>query len=266
MLKSSQPLDPKFCKKYELDSNKEAELMNEQNIQLQRIGRMFDFIDTDEMVERRPSLRTRLRWKWHQIKDGYYDRKYTIRNHLKWHKTMRKLRPWVGDDGLITVMQAHLRDYVLCEIKYGHSEKNYKKQKIASAKEAIKLLQRMKNPDGYIRRRRNAVEVRYPKYQTLITEYTTGGTSFSGDFVVQGNGWVGRESGKDPREGYFEFVDGHFELVDSPDQKETDRLLDEHKKYCEELTAAYIRAESDSDRDFERLGVLLKENLYRWWD
>jgi len=231
MLKSSQPLDPKFFKKYELGSSKkEIEAMNEQNIKLQRIGRMLDFIDVDEIAKRKPGLKERLGWKRRRIKDVYYDTKYTIRNHARWHKTMRKLRPWSGDDGLITVMQAHLRDYVRCEIKYGHSEKNYKKQKIASAKETIKLLQRMKDPDGYSSRRRDAVEARYPKYQTLVTEYKTGGTGYSGDFVAQGNGWAGRESGKNPREGYFEFVDGRFELTESPDQKETDRLLDEHKK------------------------------------
>jgi len=38
------------------------------------------------------------------------------------------------------------------------------------------------------------------------------------------------------------------------------------KKYREEITAAYSQAEADSDKDFERLGVLLKDNLYQWWD
>lgn len=266
MLRSSQPLDPKFCKKYKLDRKSEIESMKEQNIKMMRIGKMLDFIDIDEMVKRKPSLRKRLGWRWCEIKNLYYDTKYMIRNHMKWHKTMCKLRPWEGFDGLLTVMLTHLQDYTWCEIKYGHSTKEYKKQKIASAKEAIKILQRMKDPDGYLSRRRDAVEARYPKYQSLITEYHSGGVGYSGDFVAQGRGWVGRESGKDPREGYFEFIDGKFQLADSPDQKETDRLLDEHKRYSEETTASYKQAEADSDKDFERLGVLLKDNMHQWWD
>jgi hypothetical protein len=52
-------------------------------------------------------------------------------------------------------------------------------------------------------------------------------------------------------------------LATSPNQQETDRLLDEHKRYREEITAAYKQAEADYDRDFERLGALLKENMYQ---
>ena len=65
---------------------------------------------------------------------------------------------------------------------------------------------------------------------------------------------------------YFEFVNGRFELVNSPDQAETDRLLAELSKYHEEIKNAYKQTEADSDNDFERLGQLLKENLYSWWD
>jgi hypothetical protein len=54
-----------------------------------------------------------------------------------------------------------------------------------------------------------------------------GGSFHSGEFVAQGNGWAGMESGKDPREEYFEFVNGKFELAESPDQAETDRAIAE---------------------------------------
>jgi hypothetical protein len=163
-------------------------------------------------------------------------------------------------------MRAHLRDYIECEEKYGHSEEEFKRYKIETAKEAIRLLKRMREPDKYIHRRRNQVEKKYPKYKHLITNYKYGGSSYSGDFVAQGNGWVGEESGKDPRKGYFEFVDKKFELTESPNQSETDRLLAQLEKYHEEISAAYTKAEADSDRDFERLYELFKENLYSWWD
>ena len=43
-------------------------------------------------------------------------------------------------------------------------------------------------------------------------------------------------------------------------------MLAELEKYHVELANAYKQANSDSDEDFERLGLLLKENLYSWWD
>jgi len=85
-------------------------------------------------------------------------------------------------------------------------------------------------------------------------------------FVVQGNGWVGKESGNNPREGYFEFIDGRFELVPSPNQTETDRIIAELHEYHQEINNAYNQAKVDSDEDFDRLAKLLKENMYTWWD
>ena len=124
----------------------------------------------------------------------------------------------------------------------------------------------MKNPDNYHDKHSEEVKSRYPEYKGLVTKYIDGGSSFSGDFIAQGNGWTGKESGKDPQEGYFEFVDGVFTLVKSPDQNETERLLLQLEKYHEELHKAYEQGNIDSDKDFERLGQLLKENLYSWWD
>ena len=265
MLLRSQPLSIKAVKKLGLNSEKEILEMSEGNIKSQRIGRMFDDIDMGNKKSK-ISLQTRLGWKWRDLKGSYYDVKYTIRNHFKWCKTIGRLRPWEGFDGLLRVMIKHLYDYVETEEKYGHSEESYKKQKIDSAKEVIKILKRMKNPEKYASRRRKKVEEKYPKYKQLLTEYKNGGSGSSGYFVAQGNGWAGKESGKDPREGYFEFIDGRFELVNSPDQGETDRLLNELCEYNKEIDAAYRQAEIDSDKDFEKLGQLLKENLYKWWD
>jgi len=161
----------------------------------------------------------------------------------------------------------HLRDYIETEEKYGHSAKEYKEKKIAVAEETLKILGHIKDPENYYRRRRKTVEAKYPKYKYLITRYADGSTSLNGDFVAYGNGWVGRESEKDPREGYFEFVAGRFVQAESPCKTDTDRLLAELDAYHAELNHAYKRAESDSDRDFERLGMLLlKENLFSWWD
>jgi hypothetical protein len=157
-------------------------------------------------------------------------------------------------------------DYIEVEEKFGHSAKEYRNQKIASAKETLKLLERMKEPLEYSSIRREEVDAKYPKYLSLVTEYKKGGTCFSGRFIAQGDGWTGMESGKEPRVGYFEFVNGRFELANSPDQSETDRLIDEINRYNEEVSGAYEQAEADSDKDFECLGKLLKENLYSWWD
>ena len=265
MLKGSQPLDPKVYKKLGLDDNNQHEKMTERNIKSQHIGKLFDDL-LDGSEKHKISLKKRLGWKWRDIKGKFYDIKYAFRNYFIWRKTINNIRPWEGFDGLIRVMQTHLRDYISTEEKYGYSEEEYKKHKIATAKETVELLDRMKKPDEYLNKRRIEVESKYPEYKSLITKYENGGTSSSGKFVAQGNGWVGMETGKDPRNGYFEFVDGRFELADSPDQSEKDRLLAELAKYHEETEDAYKQAEIDSDNDFEQLVQLLKENLYSWWD
>jgi len=256
MLIKSQPLDPKFCEKFKLDDDNESG----QKIISQRIGTMFGGNKKIKI-----NFIYRINWIWKDIKSKFYDIKYSVRNHFKWRKTISTLRPWEGFDGIITLMQTHLQDYIETEEKYGHSIEEYKNQKITTAKETIEVLERMKDPIEYSSKRRGAVEVKYPKYQQLITKYENS-ISFGGYFVAQGNGWAGKESGNDPREGYFEFVNGIFELKESPDQVETDRLLAELVKYHEEIDTAYKQAEIDSEKDFEWLAELLKENLYTWWD
>jgi hypothetical protein len=100
-------------------------------------------------------------------------------------------------------MMKHLIDYIKTEEKYGGSEQNYKKRKVAAAKETVRILRRMRDPMAYSTRRRDEVDKKYPKYKSLITKYSNGSTDSSGDFVAQGKGWVGKEAGKDPREGVF---------------------------------------------------------------
>jgi hypothetical protein len=236
--------------------------MTEQNIKTQRIGKMFDYLFSEE---RSVSIKTRIGWKIRQLKEWYRDSRNTVRNHRKWHGTLKELWSFNGTDGLILAAQTHLRNYIAYAENYSITEETYKKQILKTAEETIALLERMREPDEYLHRRRDEVEARYPKYQSLITEYLNGGISTSGDFVPQGKGWAGRESGNNPREGYFEFRDGRLELAESPDQRETDRLLDEHQRYYAEIKHAYTQAEQDSDQDFERLHELIKGNLYAWW-
>ena len=265
MLINSQPLDPKFCEKLDLDKINEDMEFDERKINKQYVGKMFDDL-LDEGLKRKIPISTRLHWIWRDITDIFYNTKFAIRNYFKWRKTIRSLRPWEGHSGLIAVMQTHLADYIETEEKYGHAEENYKKRKIATAKEALEILKRMKESDNYLDKRRNEVESRYPDYKSLNTRYESGGSCSSGDFIEQGKGWAGKESGENPRRGYFEFFNGRLELTQSPDQIETDRLLAQIEKHREELRNAYEQANIDFESDVDRLGQLFKENLYSWWD
>ena len=265
MLIQSQPLDSKFCEQMGLNKIDENASFSEKEIKDQFIGNMFDDI-RGENGKRKISLGLRFHWLFQDIKNFFYDTKYAIRNYFKWRKTIRKLRPWEGFSGLISIMITHLNDYIETETLYGHSAEEYKKHKIATSKETVEILKRMEDPDEYFSKPIKEVELRYPKYKGLVTKYVKGGSCFSGNFVAQGNGWVGKESGKDPREGYFEFIDGRFQCIESPDQNETNRLLTQLDKYQEERSNAYKQGHQDSDKDFDRLSKLLKDNLYSWWD
>ena len=265
MLSFSQPLDSKGYEKITKNAEIEETEFADNKIKSQSIGKMFEDI-LDENGKRKVSLSLRLYWFWRDIKWLFYDVKYGIRNHIKWSKTMKKIRPWEGFDGLIHVMVTHLKDYIETEEKYGHAEEDYRKNKISTAKETVDLLEKMRDPGAYIDKRREEVKLRYPDYKVLNTEYINGSSSFSGDFIVQSKGWAGKEGGNNPRAGYFEFVNGRFELTKSPDQNETNIIILEIDRYRQDLSDAYKLANEDSDRDFERLGLLLKDNLYSWWD
>jgi hypothetical protein len=259
----SQPIDDSLVKKLKLDESETISITDE-DIKSQRMGKMFDDIFEIERKQT-DNLKRWLRWKWQSVKNLKYYIKYALRNHIKWHKTLCEIRPWEGFSGLLHVMQTHLEDYVQCEEKYGTAAKDYKEMKISSVHATLELLERMNEPDDYYFIRKEEVDKRYPDYKYLITEYDRS-TSYSGDFISFGNGWVGMESGKDPREGYFEFVCGKLELVKSPDCFETDRLLNEVKNYHEDTLDAYKQAELASKNDFEALHILMKDNLYSWWD
>ena len=259
MLKVSKQLDPKRFKTKEPDIRDD---FSDKNIKSQRIGKLFDSIEKDNKI----SLKTRMKWRWRDIKNAYHDVCYRRRNRRVWRKTLDEIRPWEGFHGLLTVMQTHLRDYMETEEKHGHSAEEERNRCIASVKKTLDILERMKEPDEYYFRLKAAVDARYPDYKSLITHYNKGGVGSSGNFVAQGGGWVGMEAGKDPRIGYFEFINGKFDLVQSPDQTETDRLITELGQYNKEIQNAYKQAEADLHVDFARLAELLKDNMYSWWD
>jgi len=260
MLKGSKSLDPK---RFKLKDSSRREDFSEENIESQHIGTLFDdFWERDHKI----SFTTRLKFRWRYINEAWRDMRCRKRNHRVWDETLNEIRPWNGYNGLLTVMQTHLRDYMESEEKGGHSAEEERNRCIASVKQTLDLLERMKEPDEYYHRLREAVEARYPDYKSLITHYKKGGTSTSGNFVAQGNGWTGMEAGNDPRAGYFEFIDGKFELASSPDQDETDRLLSELNQYHKDIENAHHQAEVDSDADFALLAELLRENMYSWWD
>jgi len=265
MLLKPQPLASDVSKKLMLESEHTIKEISEKNIISQRIGKPFDDI-IEKVRKSKISLKRRLGWRWQHTKELFSDLKFTLRNHIRWHKTISELRPWTGFGGVIDVMITHLKDYVAYEEQFGHSTAECKNEKISSANAVIELLARIKEPEEYPNRRCQEIKRKYPEYKYLITKYDNGSTDLSGDFVAQGSGWTGIESGTNPREGYFEFVDRKFELITSPDQQSTDQLLSEIRQYRDELSAAYKLAEVDSDKDFECLGQLLKDNLYTWRD
>ena len=102
---NSQPIDPKIAEKMGF-SKELIETEQPQKIKLQRIGYMFDDIEG-----RQVSLTTRFCWKWQSFKYFWRDIKRTIRNHFKWHNTLRELYQWDGCNGLFIIMRTHLRDY-----------------------------------------------------------------------------------------------------------------------------------------------------------
>jgi hypothetical protein len=260
MLVKSQPLSEKTVEKMIEQGKIELPSDDEPIIMSQRMGTMLDRMDYKATVF------DKVRWFFKRhFNNRYYDVKHTIRNHIKWHKTMRRIRSWDGDSGMILCMITHLNYYIEVEEKYGHSEESYKEEKIASAKETVAILERMSDPHGYSFRRRDEVDARYPEYVSLVSKTNTG-TCYSGDFIRQGNGWTGIEAGSNPREGYFEKIEDLYELVESPDKAETKRLLEEIKQYRKDTTEAYRQAETDSDEDFDRLAELFKNHLYSWWD
>ena len=260
MLINSQPLNEEISAKFS-KYDKEIELMTEENIVSLRIGSMFD-----DYRERKIGIETRFKWLLFDVGLTLNKIKYAFRNHFVWRKTLSAIRPWEGFYGMIQIINTHLVDYIKYEETHGHSTDEYKNKKIDTARETITILKKLENPTDYFSKRTDEVAARYPKYKQLISRYKYGGCGFSGNFIAQENGWTGEESGRDPRKGYFEIHEGRFELAKSPNQHETDKLLEQLDNYSKDKAAAYEQAIIDAENDFDHLGQLLKENLFTWWD
>ncbi|MDR1688243.1 MAG: hypothetical protein LBS21_06480 [Clostridiales bacterium] len=261
MLIRPQPLNNKTSLK--MKAGKDS-FRSGRKIKSVHVGKLFDGLDYDS--KRKISLSTKFIWLYHDIQGICHNFRYSIRNNVRWFKTISQLRPWEGFGGLINVMRFHLKDYIEMEEKYGHSEESVKNAKIVSAKRALRLLKRMQDPDGYTSRRLDAAKKKYPDYKSLITRYENGSVMISGDFVAFGDGWIGREAGKNPREGYFEISGSKFVSKKCSNPKEVIRVLAELDRYNEDVQNAFKQAGIDSDKDFARLHKILKRHLYSWWD
>jgi hypothetical protein len=229
----------------------------------QYMGRMFEnFLDS------KITLKMRLSWLGRDISDAWHNFYNTVCNWVKWRKTISRLRPWEGFDGVLTLVQKHLKDYLETEVKDGQSEKSNRKAKITSVKECLEILEKLQK-DEYNEKTLNEVYAQYPKYKQLITEYSDGSTSCSGDFTALGNGWAGIESGANPRRGYFECVNGKFELTTISDksvQAKIEQSLDQIESYHADWKKAIKNSDKCMEDDKRRLGELLSQHFFSWWD
>jgi hypothetical protein len=229
----------------------------------QYMGQMFK-----NLLDSKITLKMRLSWLGRDISNAWHDFYYTVCNWAKWHKTISGLRPWEGFDGVLTLVQKHLKDYLKTEVKYGHSEKSYREAKIISVKECLEILERLQKNE-YDEKALYEVSANYPEYKQLITEYSGGSTSYSGDFIALGNGWVGIEAGANPRRGYFECVNDKFELTTISDesvQAEIEQSLNQIEKYHADWKRAIKNSAKYMEDDKRRLGELLSQHFFSWWD
>ena len=104
MLQGSKSLD---SKRFRLKEPDDLDSLSDENIKSQHIGKLFDDLpDSPHKI----SFRTRLGWRWLNIKGAYHDMCYRRRNRRVWCKTLNEIRPGEGFHGLLTVMQTHLLD------------------------------------------------------------------------------------------------------------------------------------------------------------
>jgi len=180
---------------------------------------------------------------WFKLSNCYWNISNTIYNHIKWHKTLKKIRAFNGDEALFEVMQTVLRNFLECT-------DNPEKQE--SAKEVIELIERLKVPDMIKAKALSEINSRYPMYVHRA----------DGKYTRQGDGWAGIHNGE---EGYYRCVNGYMRFCLSPDQAETDRLIKELIQHTTETREASRRSDKETNEAFERLFKLIRENVYTWW-
>ena len=74
----SQPISDKAAKKLGLNDDDSA--YEERDVKAQRMGKLFDDIG---FGDKKINLKTRLGWKWKDLKGFYSDIKYTVRNLIQ---------------------------------------------------------------------------------------------------------------------------------------------------------------------------------------
>jgi hypothetical protein len=254
----TQPLDSEISKKMDSYDTKKEALPEKQYM-----GLMFE-----DLLNSKITLKMRLSWLGRDISNAWYDFYYMVCNWVKWRKTISGLRPWEGFGGVLTLVRKHLKDYLETEVKYGHSERSYREAKITSIRKCLEILERLQKNE-YDGNALDEVYAKYPEYKQLITEYSDGSTSCSGDFIAVGNGWAGIEAGANPRRGYFEYVNGKFELTATSDesvQAQVEQSLEQIERYHADLHEAYKNAEIYMENDKNKLGELLSQHFFSWWD
>jgi len=229
----------------------------------QRIGSLFDGVI--EQIKQ-PAFSIRIKRCFRIFQNFYYSIKWSIRNHIKWHKVLTHIRPWEGYEGLIEVMMYHLKDYVIYERNYGIGSSEYKQDKISSVVRALELLNKLEEPHDYAISRISAIADKYPSFKHLINLYNNGTLESIGLFISYGSGWVGIEDYEKGLYGYYEIVDNILKRVSIVDNDETNKLINDILEYNKYNDQAYIEAEKEINKDFDELYHIFKDNLYSWWN
>lgn len=226
----------------------------------QYMGTLFDNFKQDEKF----SIKDKFRFTRIKVEDFLDDLKYTAINCIKWFKVIPKLRPYEGFDGTLQIIKHHLKDYLRYEINYGHSEDEYKQEKIYNIRRCLELIDKLRK-DEYTLILTDAINQKYPKYYNMISEGKVS-TSYSGKFTKFKDGWVGIEGGKNPRKGYFIHKDGRFVLTESPDEKESNRLLKQIEQYELDITEAIKLGAEHKEKDLNELMEILRKHFFEFWD
>lgn len=221
---------------------------------------MFDDLDSNIKF----SIKDKISSTKLKIKDFCYDLSYGITNWIKWFKVISKLRPWEGFDGVLQVAKHHLKDYLNYEIHYGHTEDDYRQEKIHKIKRCLELIEKIQK-DEYEIILMDAINQKYPKYYRMVSKTKTG-VCYSGKFVKFKDGWVGIEGGNNPRKGYFILKDGKFVIANSPNEEESNLLLKQMIQYEKDIKNALQESKECRDKDLNELSAILKEGFFSFWD
>jgi hypothetical protein len=207
----------------------------------------------------------RLDWLRKDLRGFMRGIKWGVGNLKEWLPFIWSLRPWDADTTIIDLMIKQLRIFVRYNREHGHATDEHRIKVISSAREAIKLLTRLRDPMAYDMYALRQVDKRFPQWQSFIQHCKTG-TSYGGRFLAQADGWVGMQAGKDAKRGFFKILGGELWLRESPDQQETDRILKLMEQYEVARNKASERAKILRAKDTVRLIEIFEIHFHTWWD